>query len=720
MVKTDDYPPLAKFAADFGILEWKGDPVLPVTLRDLEPEIQGRQIKAGPVTPGAAAPPPAAAPAATLPPGTQRARTGAAVPGAVLRVPSDEAGQILFWLRKMGSRNGEKSIFEAVNGATTKPIRVPKPAGGKAFEVVGIPMPDPGFYLVELQSEILGAALLGKPAPMFVSTTALVTNLSVHFKWGLESSLVWVTSLDQAQPVNGASVEVCDCNGKAVWQGKTDAQGVARITGLPARNEGPECQSPNYSELNRGLTVFVRSGPDMSFVHSSWDNGIEPWRFNISTEYDSSLVTAHTVLDRSLLRAGETLHMKHVLRHHLTGGFAQVPDAQKPATVAIRHGGTSQEYEFPLKWDASGLAETEWKIPPDAKLGQYQIIFKEKEKEKENEKDPGPGPREWYSSDFRVEEYRVPLLKASLQFPKEPLIRASQTNVDIGVQYLAGGGASRLPVRLRYRVAEGIWTGFSDFEDFSFANGRVKEGLDRQAETSPEEKPSELKRVDLTLDGTGAARATIGDLPKSQDPARLIAELDFRDPNGETQTVSSTAPLWPAGLVVGLKAEQWALAKKDFTFQAAVTDLNGKPLAERGVRVDLYQRKNYSHRKRLVGGFYAYENYSETKKIRAVCEGATDSKGLLSCTIQPEQSGELILQARAADELGRESFAFRAFWAGGRERWWFPMEDHDRMDVIPEKKRYEPGDVARFQVRMPFEKAMALVTVEREGIGEVF
>jgi uncharacterized protein YfaS (alpha-2-macroglobulin family) len=47
---------------------------------------------------------------------------------------------------------------------------------------------------------------------------------------------------------------------------------------------------------------------------------------------------------------------------------------------------------------------------------------------------------------------------------------------------------------------------------------------------------------------------------------------------------------------------------------------------------------------------------------------------------------------------------------------WFGGENHDRMDLLPEKKSYQPGDIARFQVRMPFRFATALLTVEREGI----
>jgi len=56
----------------------------------------------------------------------------------------------------------------------------------------------------------------------------------------------------------------------------------------------------------------------------------------------------------------------------------------------------------------------------------------------------------------------------------------------------------------------------------------------------------------------------------------------------------------------------------------------------------------------------------------------------------------------------------------GKGEWWFEVEDHDRIDLLPEKKRYEPGEKAIFQVRMPFREATALITVEREGVVEAW
>ena len=116
-----------------------------------------------------------------------------------------------------------RSVFaDDKSGGAPKSFTMPKPNGAKAFEVVGIPLGKPGLYIVELKSVHLGSVLLGRNAPMYVPTAALVTNLSVHFKQGAANSLVWVTALEEARPVAGATVTIADCHGNRLWAGTTD------------------------------------------------------------------------------------------------------------------------------------------------------------------------------------------------------------------------------------------------------------------------------------------------------------------------------------------------------------------------------------------------------------------------------------------------------------------------------------------------------------------
>jgi len=212
--------------------------------------------------------------------------------GRSVRGKSDAASRptsgsrFLPWLHRVELARRHVSIFSNASAADTarptKPFQIPKPNGGRPLEVVGIPFDAPGLYVVELESARLGAALLGKPQSMYVPTVALVTNLSVHFKWGRESSLAWVTALDSGKPVKGASVAVQDCNGRVLWEGETDRQGIARVPALPSREKLPSCpakhegddafdyydssQTEALSSLRAGLFVTARTASDLSFV----------------------------------------------------------------------------------------------------------------------------------------------------------------------------------------------------------------------------------------------------------------------------------------------------------------------------------------------------------------------------------------------------------------------------------------------------------------------
>ncbi len=711
-VKTDPFPPLAKFAARFGIIESQAEPVLPVTLRNLEPAVPARLQH---------------------------------VTGKAARVSPEHPEEILPWLRKVGDASRRRSIFVA-KGATggVKEFTLPKPNGAQAFEVVGIPLESPGLYIVELESPRLGASLLGKEQPMYVPTAALVTNLSVHFKWGREGSLVWVTTLDQARPVVDASVAVQDCRGTVLWSGRTDEHGIARIEGLPSRDALAKCHEPSrpmnagdgyddfsdagavssYS-LGEGLLVTAQSGEDLSFVHSDWSRGIEPWRFELPQESWVGPLVAHTIFDRPLFRAGETVHMKHLLRTQSLSGFAVVPEAERPTTVSIRHEGSNDRYEFPVQWDAAGIAESSWEIPTEAKLGRYQVMLSRDSK--------NPWRDQRLSGSFRVEEFRVPLMRGIVRLPAEPQVAAPEIPVDITVQHLAGGAAAKLPVRLRAQIRAKEFRGADRFERFTFATAPLHEGIVRRSESAGEDiedgesppnksaTPAVHQRQDLVLDAAGAVRTTINNLPPAATVRELLVEAEFRDPNGEVQTVASTVPLWPAKWLAGIKTEDWASSRNRIAAKVAVVDIEGRPVVGATARVDVRQRKTYSHRKRLVGGFYAYEHVEEiTPRLATLCSGQTESSGMLRCEGAPPADGDLILEASVTDDTGKTTSATGDVWVVGETDWRFRVADSDRIDLLPERARYEPGETARLQVRMPFRDATALVTTEREGVQEAW
>jgi alpha-2-macroglobulin len=205
----------------------------------------------------------------------------------------------------------------------------------------------------------------------------------------------------------------------------------------------------------------------------------------------------------------------------------------------------------------------------------------------------------------------------------------------------------------------------------------------------------------LTLDKAGTVRTSVSGLPKIDRPLEPLGEFEFRDPNGEVQTVSSRVPLWPAHWLVGIKPDSWTLSKETLKFQVAVTSLTGKPVPQAPVGVDLYERETYSHRKRLVGGFYAYEHSYEVKRVRKLCEGKTDQTGLLVCEATSPIPGNVILQASVKDEAGLETTVHRDVWVAGKNQQWFRASDDDRIDLLPEKKRYEAASLARLRFASP-------------------
>ncbi|MEO6918564.1 MAG: MG2 domain-containing protein [Collimonas sp.] len=712
-----DYPPLAKFlSAPFGIIELNADATLPVTLRSVEANMIARSAD------------------------------GKIHPGNVSNLKVTDDQSIIAWLTKLNRYHENtitinkqpvetRSIGILAKQAGVKTLALPQSPetkdGIRPFEVIGIPLKDPGFYVVELESQKLGAALLGKAAPMFVRTSALVTNLSVHVKIGRQNGAVWVTTLDNAKPVSDADVRISDCRGTELWRGKTDKTGIAMVPEFPE----DVCRNGEQSESGQisGLFVSARKTdekglPDMAFALTSWNNGIESWRFNLPTDTDkASTVRAHTVFDRTLFRAGETVSMKHVIRTETMQGFGLLAKDKLPTRVRIIHQGSGQEYQFALTWRGQKNAETVFQIPKEAKLGSYEVTLDSgavksvvdnsnanADGDSNNDsadQDGDNGGRHSYSTGgFRVEEFRLPLLQGRITPPKS-LIAPKDVPLDVQLNYLNGGGASGQSVHVTSLLrSKGV--SFSAYDGYSFSAAKNDE------DNADDDQKIVADKLPVTLDKNGGGKTVVKDLPAITAPKELLTEMTFADPNGEIQTVSSVTPIWPAAVVVGLKAGEWVSVKKKLTLTAVALNAAGQP--QSGVSIDISgsSKRTNSHRKRMVGGFYAYENTTTGSDLGSLCSGKTDARGLMICTVELSEPGNIELTAKGKDDSGKVSLATSSVWVTKQGELWFDGENQDRIDILPEKKNYQSGDTAKFQVRMPFRYATVLVAVEREGVIE--
>ena len=727
-VATGDAPPIAKFAAaPFGVLERLGEPVLPLTLRhvhgDLRTASPGGQVRVLRVTEPLSMLQ-AYARVQALHERQLKARDAGLPPASWTEIVSETDARGRTVQRRVDRWIGTREVSMLKALPEARRLELPALQGGdpRPFEVVGIPLPEPGLHVVEIESSRLGAALLapaagGAVAPMYVRTAVLVTDLAVHFKLGRESSLAWVTTLDRAQPVADARVDVFDCTGKALWSGSTDAQGRARIhQPLPA----------SRGECLADAGVFVAASrrtadgaQDVAFVFSSWNRGIDPWRFGLPTGSPTSPaeLRAHTVFDRTLLRAGETVSMKHFVRRETAEGLAMAEPAQLPVRARITHEGSGQEVTVPLRWNGRRSATSSWAIPAAARLGRYQVSL---------ETEGGARPGEGLGLDggsFRVEEFRVPLVDARVVPPKGPLVAPREITLDLQLAYLAGGAMAQAPLRGTAQWRERALD-FPEWPGFVFQPPRDPAATAVPPADDEDGEPASAgrlvaDRVPLATDRHGAARWTIP-LPAGSAAftraGELRAEVSYLDPNGEVQTASTRVATWPSAIVLGLRTGSWVSARGQVPLTALALDVNGKPLRGQSVEVHARLVQNLATRKRLVGGLYAYDNRTELQDLGVVCGGRTDDRGLFACEATLERAGEIELVARARDGSGQVAQAATSLWITRQGELWFTQDDDDRIDVLPEKTRYEPGETARLQVRMPFREATALVTVEREGV----
>lgn len=678
--RSDAPPALAKFNGRFGILELK-NPVLPLSLRNLEPKLKGKQIS---------------------------------LPAKELRLAAGSDAKVRRFYNLLDSVNergvnpndtlvqsGEYPLLQKSDQPQS--FEISRTLSDQSLEVVGINLKNPGFYIVEVQSPRLGAEQFSENKPYYVQTGVLVTNLSIHLKLGTTNGLAWVTSLDQGLPQKDVKLRASDCQGRTLWEGTSNEWGLAELPGQIDR------------DLKCPLMVSATQGDDYSFVMSDWNSGLSPWNFLGGGYYDEDhlqLYNAnnefhklfHIAMDRTLLRAGETLHFKTWMRQMQSQGLDMAPDAEGPQELKITHLGSDEEFPLELDWQ-NGSALGDWTIPKTAPSGSYQLSM--------SGQDLGI---------FRVEEFRVPLMSASITSPRQ-ILAGKSIPLNLEAHYLNGGGAGHLNFQLSAQWQNREIPEIKNplYRNYSFGQGAVEVGKHSYEEDMEYEQSDSrtIQNRKLKLDRSGQLQMDWDSLVPSDRDQDLLLQMQYRDPSGAWSYAYKQVEILSSEKLVGLGNSKWNSSGDTLTLRGAVLDRKYKAMPGQKLHFQLYRSHTQSHRKRLFGGFYGYDNQSWTEQIPYSCDAQSDADGMAYCRIPLRQSQGIEVELSSQDAAGKTAKTHSDIWAYEGE-YWSEQSDNDRIDLIPAKEEWEIGDTARFQVRCPFRQASLLITIEREGVIQHF
>ncbi len=505
-----------------------------------------------------------------------------------------------------------------------------------------------------------------------------ITDLGLTVKRSDADLLVWVNALSTARPVEGATVAVLTKANQQVLSGTTDANGLAHFKGVDA---SPERQP---------FVVAATKGNDTGFVE------VEPARlddsdFDVSGRpYLASGYEAFIYGDRAIYRPGS----KVVLRAIVRGKDATVPQPF-PVQFRVQRPDGRLFKTLAAKLNAWGSAEATVEVPTYALTGRYSVELRLPGSEK------AIGNYTFQVEDFVPDRMKVTIAaKEGRRVPIAGDGRGEELTFTVKASHLFGSPAADRAVEARCDfVAEQF--SHPDFPGYSFSDSSKKFATITE------------KLGEATLDKDGKREFTVkipgGMAPPSGLSAIVTASVKELGGRAVTASLAVAVDCYPHYIGLARASKEHARTGAADRLLVVAVKPDGSPVGSLQLEGNAYQVV-WNTVLKLQGNSYRFVSEREEKSIEKLTCAVSNGRGEVAFT--PPGVGEYVV--RLADKASGASADLRFYCAGEGDVPW-AMDKPARIELVPDKKAYAPGDTARVLVKAPF-PGTALLTVETDRI----
>jgi len=521
-----------------------------------------------------------------------------------------------------------------------------------------------------------------------VQTWVQVTHIALDAFADQDDMVAWATDLRDGAPLADVTVRLDGV------QATTGEDGTARLA-LPVAGAG---------------LLTAQKGDDTAILPSNpyfWDE--RGWQARPVRDE----LRWYVFDDRQIYRPGEEVHLKGWLRR-VGGGPEGDVSLAGDAVTAVRYTVTGAQgnelHAGEVDVNALGGFDLAFTVPENANLGYAGVRFSARG-------DVGNLNGAQNGHSFQIQEFRRPEFEVNArQETAGPYFVGHSATVAVAASYYAGGPLPNAPVTWAVTSSPASYAP-PNWPDFVFGTwtpwwfGRVYE------ETTFYERPQPFfgpgPEIASTETFTGFTDAggehylelNFEEADKPQ-PFSVRAEATVLDVNRQGWAGSTNLLVHPADLYVGLRSERTFVQRgQPLRIETIVADLDGNAIPGRTIEV----------RAARTEWRYSQGRWAEEEVDAQTCtvESAPEP---VACTFSTDEGGSYRITATVTDDEGRLNQSSFTRWVSGGRQPAARRVEQETATLIPDKERYEPGDVAEILVQAPFSPAEGLLTVSRNGV----
>ncbi|MGB1260837.1 MAG: alpha-2-macroglobulin family protein, partial [Akkermansiaceae bacterium] len=531
-----------------------------------------------------------------------------------------------------------------------------------------------------------------------------LTDIGLCWKLTSKQALIYAFSCNTGKPLANVQLEVFNEDAQLATTVQTDANGLAKV---PRTEQSRHLLAKHGND--RYIVPFDRTLSTVSLwrfpVQIDW-NHLSGWKRN-----------AMMFTDRNLYRPGETVQLKGIVRR-FQDNQVELP-ADGTAQLIIRDSASRVLVDEEVTLSKNGTFDHTLDLPAET-VGSFEVELTLPEDPAHEEADS------WVRENYRIFHHRFHVQEfrrnafeiTSNILPTQPGDPAVKLNLSAG--YYQGQPVKDAKVQWYFTAKQ---TGFypKKYRDFLFGDHREYDPwywshYFGYSEDTPHRSGKD-REGEAKLDRNGKGELSF-DLPKQTFPSTLQVNLhsEVTDSRNQTLTSRTRATVHPADTYIGIsRVDRLVRVGEDSKLELIAVDSKGEKLTSSAEVKVLIEREYYEAVKvKHTNGRVRVKNTKKTAKISESTITIEPDKPTTLPFI-PTESGRHVITLSGKDAKGHAFATASKIWIYGSKEYPWAVEDGSKIKIVPEKKRYLPGDTARLLVMTPIE-GTALVTVERAGV----